>query len=100
MNLTELEKKLLAVARATPSNDAVPYAFEKRIMARVQALRPYDATLAWGTALWRGALACTALALLCGVWAFSPLSSSPSDLSQDLEHAIMASADDSESTAW
>ena len=39
MNLAELEQKLVAAARANPPSDGVPYAFEKRIMARL-ATRP------------------------------------------------------------
>ena len=35
MNLAELERKLIAAARANPPSDRVPYAFEKRIMARL-----------------------------------------------------------------
>ena len=37
MNLAELERKLIAAARANPPSDRVPYAFEKRIMARLAA---------------------------------------------------------------
>ena len=40
MNLAELERKLIAAARANPPSDRVPYAFEKRIMARLAARSP------------------------------------------------------------
>ena len=33
MNLAELQKKLIAAARANAPGDHVPYAFEKRVMA-------------------------------------------------------------------
>ena len=37
MNIAELQKKLLAAARANPPGDRVPYAFEKRVMALLAA---------------------------------------------------------------
>ena len=37
MNLVELQKKLLALARTTPPDERVPYAFEKRVMAALLA---------------------------------------------------------------
>ena len=37
MNLAELQKKLIAAARANPPGDGVPYAFEKRVMALLAA---------------------------------------------------------------
>ena len=33
MNLAELQRKLIAAARANAPGDGVPYAFEKRVMA-------------------------------------------------------------------
>ena len=47
MNLAELERKLIAAARANPPGDQVPYAFEKRILAHL-ATRP----VADGWELW------------------------------------------------
>ena len=35
MNLDNLHNKLITAARATPADDRVPYAFEKRVMARL-----------------------------------------------------------------
>ena len=56
MNLDDLQKKLLAAARSHPPVDAVPYAFEKRIMARLGAARNVaDGWTFWGRALWRAA---------------------------------------------
>ncbi len=39
MNLAELERKLIAAARANSPSERVPYAFEKRILALI-ASRP------------------------------------------------------------
>ncbi len=100
MNVVELEKKLLAAARGNPPSEAVPYAFEKRILARLASLTVEDAWRAWGVALWRGALASVAVALLAAAWAVSPLNSTrtaSTDLSQDLERTLMASVDEVDS---
>ena len=53
MNLAELERKLIAAARANPPSDRVPYAFEKRIMARLAAWPVADSWALWARALWR-----------------------------------------------
>jgi len=94
MNLAELERKLIAAARATPPNDRVPYAFEKRIMAHL-AVRPVlDGWAQWGKALWRAAAPCVAIVLLLSVWTiFSPASGSSTDLSQDFENTLLAAVD-------
>jgi len=100
MKLEQLRHTLLAAARTQAPSDAVPYAFEKRIVARLSTLSIQDGWSAWAVALWRGAAACIAVALLCGAWAFSPLNTSraSTDLSQDLEHVILASADEADSS--
>ena len=58
MNIVELQRKLIAVARANPPGDRVPYAFEKRVMACLAARRALDRGAFWVRALWRGAAAC------------------------------------------
>ncbi len=94
-----MQNKLLAAARANPPSDAVPYAFEKRVMARLQTLPAQDTLLQYGQALWRGAMACVAVALLSSAWALLPLKNS-TDLAQDLEHTVLASVADSENSSW
>ena len=69
IDLTQLQKKLVAAARADPPSDRVPYAFEQRIMAHVRALPKVDGWALWGGALWRAAMPCVALMLTLGVWA-------------------------------
>jgi hypothetical protein len=64
MNLAELQRKLLAAAKGAPANDRVPYAFEKRVMARLKSAQPEDVLTWWGRALWRGAAPCLAAAVL------------------------------------
>src|ERR1039458_1755153 len=47
MNVTQLERKLIAAARANPPTDRVPYAFEKRIIAHLAAQPVVDAWALW-----------------------------------------------------
>jgi hypothetical protein len=104
MNLAELERKLIAAARANPPSDRVPYAFEKRIMAHLAARPVADEWALWGRALWRAAAPCVAIMLLLGAWSFyDPQGSTPSnDLSQQLEQTLLASVDQDQpaDSAW
>ena len=95
MNLAQLERKLIAAARANSPSDRVPYAFEKRIMARLAARPVVDAWELWARALWRAAAPCVAIMLLLGAWSFfTPQSNPPaSDLSQQLEQTLLAAVD-------
>ncbi len=98
MDLNKLQEKLFAAARANPPGDQVPYAFEKRILARLAARPVEDAWGQWGAALWRGAAACVAIAVLLSVWSFSGFNRphSGGNLSQDLEHTLLASAEEAD----
>lgn len=87
MNLAELERRLLAAARAHPPGDAVPYAFEQRILARLKAAPAADPLAFWARALWRGALSCLAVVLLLG--AFSWLNPPASDPNPRLDDTIL-----------
>jgi hypothetical protein len=92
MDLVELQKRLVAAARANPPSDAVPYAFAKRIMARIGSLRREDPIELWGRALWRAAAPCLVIMLLLGAWVWlSPgVRSSQGDLSQEFDNAVLA----------
>jgi len=95
MNLDELQRKLIAAARADVPTDHVPYAFEKRIMTRL-ATRPLpDHWAQWSVALWRAAAACVAVTLLLSAWSFfAPGSSTATnDLSQQFENTLIAAVD-------
>ena len=108
MNLEQLQRKLLAAARANPPGDGVPYAFEKRIMARLMATAPHDVWAVWSRALWRAAAPCVALALLLGVFhAVAPgrnpgadnmevAVTSPEDFWQHFEQTMLAVANETE----
>jgi hypothetical protein len=91
MNLTELEQKLLAAARAHSPSDAVPYAFEKRIMARLAAVPRVDLWAFWSRALWRAAAPCLAIMVLLSVWSFFSASGASFDNpSEELETTVLA----------
>jgi len=95
MNLAELQKKLTAAARRQPSDERVPYAFEKRIMALIAERAAVSGRILWARGFWRAAVSCLALALVCGaVSLFTPATvDSRNDLSQDFENTLLASAD-------
>lgn len=63
MNQDELQKKLVAVARNNPPGDAVPYAFEKRVMANLPRTRLFNTWAFWERGMARSAAFCVALML-------------------------------------
>jgi hypothetical protein len=97
MNLVDLEKKLIAVARANPPSDRVPPTFEKRIMALIMGRPVNDLWAAWARGLWYAAAPCVAIMLLFSAWAFvqSPKQNqSPTiDLAQQLDNTLLAAVD-------
>jgi hypothetical protein len=105
MNLDELQRKLMAAARAAVPGDHVPYAFEKRIRARLAARPVPDNLVFWSRALWRAAVSCVAVALLLGVCSFfmpgetttvaNGNSSATEEFSQAFENTLLASVDQS-----
>ena len=70
MNLDDLQKKLVAAARANPPSDRVPFAFEKRITALLKSQPKADPLSLWARALWRAAAPCAAIMLVLGAWSF------------------------------
>ena len=63
MNLAELQKKLIMAARKSAPDDSVPYAFEKRIMARLGKPSQADDWALLARALWCGAVVCMAVVI-------------------------------------
>ena len=100
MNLEELQARLLTAARANPPADRVPYAFEKRILARLKESPTFDLSALWARALWRAAAPCVALTLLLGVWSFIGASNNTTagneDFSQHFEQTMLAAVDEAE----
>ncbi len=104
MKLDELQQKLIAVARISPPSDRVPFAFEKRIMARLSGRVVLDEWALWSRALWRAAASCVAIMLLFSAWTFL-VSSGPApanDLSQDFENTLLAAVEQEQpsDSAW
>lgn len=93
MNLQQLQAKLLNAARNHPPSDHVPFAFEKRIMARL-AKPVVDAWALWGKALWRAAAACVIAVALLGSWSLQIESNESTDLSQEFEQTVFAALDE------
>jgi hypothetical protein len=100
MNLEQLQQKLLAAARANPSSERVPYAFEKRILARLLESPTFDFSALWAQALWRAAAPCVALALLLSVWSLigtgTNVATDNEELSRDFEQTMLAAVDETE----
>ena len=95
MRTIELQRKLILAARLTPADDRVPYAFEKRIMARLAALPKVDVWAFWGPALWRAAAPCIAITLLLGFWTVYSANHRPVQEVRvlDLERTVLAPLD-------
>ena len=70
MELDELNRRLIAAARANPPSDMVPLAFEKRIMAGLRSRPGPDAWDLWTAVLWRAVAPCLGLTLLLSTWAW------------------------------
>jgi hypothetical protein len=102
MKLDELEKKLIAVARANPPSDRVPPHFEKRIMALISARPVHDLWAAWAGGLWCAAGPCVAVMLLFSAWAFfdSPKQNPSVDLAQQLDNTLLAAVDQNNDSSW
>ena len=86
-----LEAKLLAVARQHVPSERVPYAFEKRIMARLAGLPQVDPWTYWERMLWRAVAPCLAIMALLSLCAFFSsnyaVSDNPAD---DFETTVLA----------
>jgi anti-sigma-K factor RskA len=95
MNLTELQKKLLAAARAHPPSDHVPVAFEQRVLAHLAARSPVDVSALWARALWRAVLPCVAVTVVLLVASFSLTTAAHAepDLAQAFEQTLLATSD-------
>ena len=107
MKLDELQKKLLAAAKANPPADRVPLAFEKRVLATLKANPAADLSALWARALWRAVIPCVALTVVLATLSFVPVNgtdgptitvTSEEDLSQVFEQTLLASSEQAEET--
>ncbi|HVR34994.1 MAG TPA: hypothetical protein VMS21_04005 [Methylomirabilota bacterium] len=90
MNLNRLQNKLIASARANPPGDRVPYAFEKRVMARLTGIQPLDQWTLWSQALWRAAVPCLLLCVALAVWSLTTSFGIETDLASAFEQSVFA----------
>src|SRR5512139_3555833 len=102
MNLDDLQEKLLAAARAHPPGDAVPYAFEKRILARLTHRPVTDMAAWWVRGLWRADASCACICVLLGAWTLlSPsLPGAEDELAQQFENTVFAAVDQDTDNSW
>jgi hypothetical protein len=108
MNLDSLRDKLLAAARAHPPSDQVPYAFEKRILARLREQPAPDPGALWTRMLWRAAAPCVAIALTIGAWSYvgGSVTSVPTEsgevaeFSQAFEQTMLATVTEQAEELW
>lgn len=97
MNLPELNRKLLAAARRAPVEERVPYAFEKRVMARLGRAPKADPWAALVGPLWCGAVGCSLLALTLQIWSFQPAGTEEQHaFSRGVEDSLLTSVEDFE----
>jgi hypothetical protein len=92
MKAEMLRKRLLAAGKDQPAADSVPYAFERRIMSRLNSLKPLDPWMLWNRILWRFAGPCVALTLLAGAfsWFGQPEPPATENLIIELETVLYA----------
>lgn len=95
MELDDLQRKLIAAARAHPPSDAVPYAFEQRIMACLAVRPKLDAGALWARALWRATTPCVIIMVLLGTWSICSAhwTVASRDYAQDFEKTLLAVTD-------
>jgi hypothetical protein len=93
MDVDALQKKLIAAAKATSPSDSVPYAFEKRITARLKGHTVMDEWGLWAGPLWKAAVPCVAIMLALSAWSFIPAKPTPTDFSQEIENTVLAAVE-------
>jgi anti-sigma-K factor RskA len=100
MDLPALQKRLFAAARASPPDAGVPYAFEKRVLARLAGRPVLDPWALWNRILWRAVTPCLAVVVMMSLWAcFHPPVSAEDPLVADLERAVYGPLDNL-GTTW
>ena len=102
MTLDELQRKVIAAARADRPSERVPFAFEKRVMAQLRGRSTVDVWGLWAHALWRAAAACVAITLALSAWSFfdRPAKAPASDLSQAIDNTVLAAVDQEPPSDW
>jgi peptidoglycan/LPS O-acetylase OafA/YrhL len=99
MDLIDLQRKLMAAARANPPSDGVPYAFEKRISALLAGKAAFDPWTGWARGLSRAAALCVLVVLFVAAWSVFLPTSNQETLSQDVETTLFAAVDNAPTDA-
>lgn len=97
MDLEVLQRKLVGAARKRGGDDSVPYAFEKRIMARLGESQRVvlDPVRDWSLGLWKAAFSCLAITVVVGICAYSiPSEPVVDDLGAALEEVVLTTVDE------
>jgi hypothetical protein len=94
--MARLQSRLMAAARADRPSDRVPYAFEKRVMARIAALPALDPWALWARSLWRAAIPYAVAAVCLAVWIyFSAEPTAPAgQIVMDIENAVLVAVEE------
>lgn len=107
MKTPRTPEELIKLARSIPSDERAPYAFEKRIMARLVENPAADPLSLWAQALWRGVAPCLGIMLMALVMSFATTrnaSAPSSDAAQteaaDFETAVYAPMQLASGDAW
>lgn len=91
--MTEQFARFLTLARSLHPDDRVPYAFEKRIMARLRNAKSGDLWTAWSGMMWRAAFSCVLITALTGAAVTFSDSSRAELFASDLERTVLAPVD-------
>jgi hypothetical protein len=94
MDVENLRRKLISVARDDRPREDVPYAFEKRIMARLGSPQPTGLQVS-APILWRAVAACLVIMILTSGWieVSQRMETGSESLALALEDAVLAPLD-------
>ncbi|MCS1408161.1 MAG: hypothetical protein M2R45_01331 [Verrucomicrobia subdivision 3 bacterium] len=91
-----LHETILRAARKLPDDTRVPYAFEKRIMARLTSQSQPDSLDLWARGLWQATIPCLTLMFAISAWSMVATGRVPSidPLATDLELTMIQPFDE------
>jgi len=97
-----MREKLIAAARKMPRREQVPYAFPKRIMARIGRSTPLSGWALWARPLWSAAASCMAITILCAVWSLAAQHRGDNSVSfsQDFEQTVFSAVNQHLEDSW
>jgi hypothetical protein len=75
-----------------PSDERVPYAFEKRVMAGIKTAPAHDAVALWSQALWRAVAPCLGVMAIAATVGLSQTDETD-ETEFDLDTAVLAPAE-------